>query len=541
MKPEKILCVILLLQGLLLFTNLPDLPHYFWDDGINMELSWNLANGEMRLYSIIYPFIPHPPLFFAVVGFFLKIFGDEVIVLRSITAFQSILTTIFLYYTGKTLSGPKVGLTASLFYAIYSENIYWTRVGFANSQLMLLSIIALYFFIRGGELRILSYLSVSLALLTEFTAVALLISVLGILLVRGERREAFKAFYISISLPAITYILILFSTAGGALLFDLKYALERFAPTIVIFALTFGFIALIYSSRRRLGIFLRAYYDKLLVIAVKDIKFTFGKYSEWILRQSRFNLVILINLILAVRTLTPYSDDLLFKGYDIIFFDYYWIGILGLFLIKDVALLYFFTPLFLLTLAIGRTDHLILPAYPYFALGLSVLLLRVYSKLVEFFGTNRNRIVTLFILVYYPFAILFIYDVNSFVLGRGLEREDLEGLEEITKYLNANTQQDDVVLSTSHISRQINAQGTELFQGLAAEGISVSYFGRKLPASRFAYNSSYLTAKYIVLPEGVLDWIYKEESMTEFSTQLDKWPVGYRRGDFVFYRNPNLK
>jgi hypothetical protein len=185
-----------------------------------------------------------------------------------------------------------------------------------------------------------------------------------------------------------------------------------------------------------------------------------------------------------------------------------------------------------------------LPLYPFFCLGLGVLLPRLYEKLFWLFSWNErdiNKALFVFVLVYYPLGAVVVYDINSFVYGKGLARGDERILSDIVLFLDKNTEKEDVVLSTSHISRLVKARGAELYQGLAAEGDTISYFGKKLPPSRFLFNSSYKRAKYVVLHEGTLDWLSDNMSKVNVSSELGSWPVVYRRGEFVVYRNPHLQ
>ncbi len=142
------------------------------------------------------------------------------------------------------------------------------------------------------------------------------------------------------------------------------------------------------------------------------------------------------------------------------------------------------------------------------------------------------------LLVYYPFAVILVQDVRAFVYGAGLERQDVESLMDVVAYVDDHTAPADVVLSTSHISRLVSAQGTELYQGLAAEGVTVSYFGEKLPESRFVYNSSYRGARFVVLHNQTLAWLAEKQSLGDVSAELGTWPIVYRSGRYVVYANP---
>ncbi|HDI73035.1 MAG TPA: hypothetical protein ENF58_02765, partial [Candidatus Altiarchaeales archaeon] len=56
--------------------NLDVIPEWDWDDGVNMNIAWNLINGRLQWFSLGYVFVPHPPLFFIILGVLLKVFGN---------------------------------------------------------------------------------------------------------------------------------------------------------------------------------------------------------------------------------------------------------------------------------------------------------------------------------------------------------------------------------------------------------------------------------------------------------------------------------
>lgn len=542
-NPRLCLTLILLLQSLFLFSNISDMPRWYWDDGINMEIAWNLANGEMRLYSLTYPFMPHPPLFFIVLAALLKIFGNELVVLRCLTAALSLATTVVVYFTGKKLSGGKLGLTAAFLYAIYPDNIYWSRIGFVNSMLMFLGLLALYFFLSGR--RMLSCFTVSLALITQFMGVGLFFSVLLALYLRGGGKEVVKGFIVCISLPALTYILVYMSPVRDALFFDLTYALARFADKILVYAgmsvLALAGYFLLRKCRRETELLLRRVSDAVKGAIVQDIKFMCGERANLILRHKPFTILVLLNFFWATRTLVPLSDEILFSAFDGAFFGYYWIGVFGILLLTEKVVSIFFIPLLIIILGFGRTDHMILPLYPFFSLGLASLIPKMRMYLTDMSGKYRNQIasaIIIYAVIYYPFAVLLVQDLNSFVYGKGVEREDTQGMEDIVSFLDANTKPSDIVLATSHICRLIKARGAETFQGLIAEGKNISYYGRLLPRDRFLFNSSYRNAKYVVLINDTLDKFGKKEARADVAAEIGSWPVAYTRREFIVYANP---
>lgn len=541
MKPGLILAGILVFQAILLFPNLYTLPHWYWDDGVNMEVAGNLMAGELRLYSISYPFIPHPPLFFAVLGLFFKVFGEELLVLRFLTCLFSLMTSLVVFFVGRKIGGARTGLMGAFFFAVYPQNLYWSRIGFANSQLMFLGVLSLYFFLLDGGWRRISYVLASLCFLTEFTGAAFVFSVIILAYKKGGWRGACVAVAYSAVLPVIVYLLIYFSPAGNALVFDLVYVLERFWVTMLVFAGTLLVFAIAYSKRKPVIDHLREFYGGFKEMVVKDIRYTFGGKASWILSQRHFIILVMINLVLAARSLTPYTDELLFAGHDEVFFDYYWVGLVGILAAGNFILAVFVVPIFLITFALARTDHLILPLYPFFSIGLAVFLPKARRHLQDFLEYDKRKTwagILALALIYYPFAAYSIQDVNSFTFANGFTRQDVEVIHKVAEYVNENTNNEDVVLTTAHIARLIDARGVEVFQGLAAEGVNISYFAKKLPAERFIFNSSYKNAKFVVLHNRTLG-LMSECCCPQTCQELSSWPVIHRRGEILVYVNPS--
>ncbi len=81
---NKILVLILLLAIFLRFYDLGINPGWYSDEGSYMDISWNLANGELRVFALDNPFVPHPPLFFIIGGILLKFLGNDIVVLKKL-------------------------------------------------------------------------------------------------------------------------------------------------------------------------------------------------------------------------------------------------------------------------------------------------------------------------------------------------------------------------------------------------------------------------------------------------------------------------
>ena len=173
---KKYLIIIILIAILFRTVNLETIPHWDWDEGENLNIAWNLANGRMQDFAISYPFVPHPPLYFIAVGMALKIFGNSLVVERFITVLFGLITVVVVYLLGREVYGEKLGLFASFLYSIHPAAIYFGRMGFANNLVALLNLLALYLLVLYlKNLRlwyvILSGFFVGLAMVTEYSGI----------------------------------------------------------------------------------------------------------------------------------------------------------------------------------------------------------------------------------------------------------------------------------------------------------------------------------------------------------------------------------
>jgi len=113
-----------------------------------MNISWNLIHGQMLWFNLKYAFIPHPPLFFFIVGALLKAFGNDLVVIRCLTAFYGVLTSLLLFCAGKEMKDERTGLLMGFLYAIYPNAVFFNRIGFANNQLSFLLVLTLLLCLR---------------------------------------------------------------------------------------------------------------------------------------------------------------------------------------------------------------------------------------------------------------------------------------------------------------------------------------------------------------------------------------------------------
>ncbi len=90
---------------------------------------------------------PHPPLFMAILHFWIKLFGIGPFAMRSVPILFNALTPVFLYLTGKKIFGFCPGIIASGLFIFSTYHFYFGADTRAYSMLSMATASSLYFFL----------------------------------------------------------------------------------------------------------------------------------------------------------------------------------------------------------------------------------------------------------------------------------------------------------------------------------------------------------------------------------------------------------
>lgn len=531
-----VLLLIILFSILVRFQDIGDVPHWYWDEGANMNMAWNLAHGEFLWFALRFPAIPHPPFYFLLAGSLLRVFGNELIVLRLFSSILGVLTTILMYYVGRDVVDERTGLLTCFLYAIYPVAIFWSRMAFSYNLLVFLNMLVIYFtlkFVKTKDRRSLLIASIitGLCIITVYTGIATLVGLMMVLY-RFDRKNLLKFAAISLTPLCIT-LLVVFFMMPDALFSDVLFQLNRFEliPLLVGLGILFLLITLLRSSKS-----FREFFKFCMASFGKYTPNKFFKQKTFIAMYDIPLLLISLNLVMLIDLLRPITDDLMVRGVG-----YFWIGIIGMILMERdderTVTLSYFIPTIWLILELGRTDHMIIPLNPFLALGLAVFLLKIYSFIVSFGYWSRYRFVIL-ILLFSPFSLVLYHDWDAFI-AKGLTPEPISEGKSVTDFLNNNTSPEDVVLVDSHELRFLTAKASVLTQGIAIHGRQVGYYRGDIPGDRFVFNCSYKGAKYVVLEDGNLEWL-RLLNASDVADEIGNWSVEFRTGNHTIYRNPNI-
>jgi 4-amino-4-deoxy-L-arabinose transferase-like glycosyltransferase len=516
------LAFIFLLAAVIWLPNLEVVPQWYWDEGVNLNYAKNLAEGRLLWFTLKYSFIPHPPFYIMVLALVVKAVGYTIIAARVLSVGVNFAVIYLLYRTGEEVEGGRTGLFASLLYTIYPSAVYWGRMGFSNNLLSLMVFSSLYCFVRyikvGGRWWVPCCISAGLSTVTEPQGLPMAAALSLYFLVR-QRTKAVWALTLLFGFFAL-FVLVMSLTSQYFMqdvMFQVRYY-NIMRPHLV---LALPLLAVLWWRRITLGGFISR-------ILASEVQVIFQSKSLFNLFYVPVSLLA-AHVISSITLIKPLTDEALFSGGD-----YYWLGIIGLLFLNplymNTLVLLYFMPNFLSVIAFGRSDHMLIPLYPFFALGLAVFLGRLYDHLKSRFD---KRVV--FLLLSYPLIFALFNGLSAFTVGGVLGSEPLADIRSVAGYVNSDSGIQELVLTTSNLVRYF-PNATIITQAVVYDGYPVDYYHVGYTAERFIFNCSYVNAAYVVVPDGVLRWL--GDYAPGPSGEISGWPVVNASGRYLVYGNP---
>jgi len=190
-------------------------------------------------------FHDHPPLVFFIQHIFMGIFGETNIGFRLPSALLGIASVYLLYKIGETLYGKRPGFLAASILAVSVNHVYISRLGLQESYVIFFILLTAYFFLRSfheasvphtpqnPDAILLAGISLGLAVLTKYTALAIAPILASYLLLTNPRQFLNKKLWLAILLaifvasPVIVYNLMLYKTRGH-FDFQLSYIFHQY-------------------------------------------------------------------------------------------------------------------------------------------------------------------------------------------------------------------------------------------------------------------------------------------------------------------------
>ena len=126
-KRERALAAALLAAWVFLFLpNLRTNPNWYGDEGEWMEKSWTFIHGAPRVGPISNDFVfpyPYPPLYMAVNGLLLRVFGHDLVVSRALGAVTALAAAGVLFWIGTRLRDKVFGFMCAGVFLVYPQTV----------------------------------------------------------------------------------------------------------------------------------------------------------------------------------------------------------------------------------------------------------------------------------------------------------------------------------------------------------------------------------------------------------------------------------
>ncbi len=485
-----------------------------WDpqEGYNLDIAGNLAQGQLRLFALRSAFAQHPPLFYAQLVLCIHVFGYGIAAVRALTAFYALLTCAALLAVGRRILGAGPALWAALAYAVAPIILANTRWGYTYSQLAFVGLACLgaaWEYLRTerrGWLLAASALA-GLAACSDYVGVAW-IAFVALLALRRGWRPALAAAGIGLGMLAVELLTCL-ALAPSVFLADFSATSGRAAGG---------------NPLLQLVLLLVSYYH-------------FVTLDVWLLLG-------LVGLFLAPR------------------------GARGFVLGATAAL----GVVVLKVRDVGLSLHTAVPLLPLLALGLGLALdlgLRsLYAWSHEWLGSLLCRAglvdrrwaarlprlgaaLVAFLVVVSPVGLALASDAAGLATSFSTRQDAVLATPgdalAVAQYVTAHTRPGDLVLASPEVAWLFDGpgarggiEGADLLQTLAQNGQAAAFYPAGLPAARWAYDVSLGRARYVVLDNllRALAAPTEEPALVPLVQQIEGWPAAYRVGQYTVYARP---
>lgn len=492
-----------------------------WDpqEGYNLDIAWNLSHGRLRLFALSSAFAQHPPLFYLQLALSFHVFGYSIVAARAVAVMYAVLTCAALLAVGWRILGWGPALWAAIVFTAAPIALANTRWGYSYAQLMFVGVLCLGAAWRWRETEdrrwlLAAALLAGLAAFSDYEGVAwvLFVALLPLASRRGWRES-------------------LVALAAGACV-----------PII-------GLLACLVAAPNAFA---------------ADVGDTLGRAAGG-------------NIVLQVV-------ELLVNYYRFLSLDV-WVllGVVGLFLVRPArARTYLLGAAAMLALTVlkvrelGTSFHTAVPLLPLLAMGagvaLDLALRSLYGWCIGWMLPRAGAIepaalrppyasaprlaklaatAVVFVVVVTPIGLALASDVAG--LGSTLAtRQDAAlgspaGAAAVARYVTTHAQPGDLVLSSPEIAWMFDApdghaalRAGDLLQALAQQGQPAAFYATNLPRSRWAYDVSLASARYVVVDDLLRQLAQpgQVDALAPVLALVERWHSVYTNGQYTVYERP---
>jgi 4-amino-4-deoxy-L-arabinose transferase-like glycosyltransferase len=485
------------------FANLANDPAWDADEGYNWSISAHLAVGEVQLFALRYAFVQHPPAFYVLGALALRLWTQDIIALRTLTALCGVVTGVVLLGLGQNVAGRYAGSVAAVLYLIWPQAVLQSRWAYTYNLLALLFPLAILLAARAARSRsiqqgrrwqgsglIVAGICTGVALATDQEALSLMPALLYLFWPLGLRAVTLWLLP-AMAVPA-SYVICMVVSRPTDFLFDIQHTGTRLDldPPILL--------------------------QRLIHLVEFDPLIGLGLAGLLVLPTGRARATIWI----ATTTL-----------------------LVVVLAIRDPA------PLF----------RAAVPVLPLAALGLGSLAARVLGTGSRWAGQPRTPRGSgqgdtggtpgaprqIAILVVAACALLMVdQDVQGVhagfptALSPVLPRSTADA-RRLAQWVNTHSSPSDLVIAMPTIAWLFTARTAEILQAVAITGAGTAFYPAALAPSRFRYDTHLRAARFLVV-DGYTRWAIRqlppERALVERA--MHSWSLVYRQGEYAVYANP---
>ncbi|HZC05613.1 MAG TPA: glycosyltransferase family 39 protein [Ktedonobacterales bacterium] len=510
---------------------LPQTPGWDPQEGYNLDLAWNLLHGRLRLFALTQDFAQHPPLFFLQLALSIRLFGYSIVAVRALAAIYAVLTCAAIILVGWRLLGSGAALWGAAVYTIAPVMLANTRWGYSYSMLAFVGVLCLWTAWEALDARdersarrwlYAAAALAGLAAFSDYVGIAWIAFVALAGLRRGWRSGA-----LALGVGAgelLVGLLVCLVASPGVFIADLLSTGGRASGSNPIVA----------------GILLLINYQRL------------ATYDAWLLLG-------MIGLFLVARAR---SRNLLLGA----------AALLALVILKVRTL--------------GPSFHTAAPLLPLLALGAGVALTAGAARLFMWaaqwlepldrwlversarrssaaprsgdgpkLATRMLTALLVFVVLGSPIAMTGATDVVNLASMLATPQDALlappADAQATIAFTLAHAHSGDLVLASPQLAwafdqpddaqgRSLGVSGADLVQTVAYGGKAAAFYPAGLPRSRWAYDISPVKARYVIVDDLLRQLAAPDQlpALAPILTQVESWPVVYRRGQYSVYERP---
>ena len=193
--------MILTILILSLFLRVTNLNQSLWLDEATSAIVAKMSLTDFFSKFIVNDF--HPPLYYLFLHFWSRVVGFGEVPLRVFSVFVGVLTVYFIYKLGFKLK-LKSPETAALLLATSGLHIYYSQEARMYGLATLFVVMAVNYLLEEKWLKL--SILIALIFLTDYVSILIVPAIFVFLIISKKNSKWFKNFFLSLLIPAITFI-----------------------------------------------------------------------------------------------------------------------------------------------------------------------------------------------------------------------------------------------------------------------------------------------------------------------------------------------